>query len=121
MASYICGGFCVWWAAFAVMERSFPCSNLRPALELSGITTASLGAVRLLGTLTPSPDISLNRSLQYLWSPVIILLSVGTFGFALLYVLARVYLVVESFLNLAYLPDSVFATPNFALYFPHLG
>lgn len=41
--------------------------------------------------------------------------------FALLYVLARVYLVVESFHSLAYLPESVLATPNFSLYFPHIG
>jgi hypothetical protein len=41
--------------------------------------------------------------------------------FAVLYVSARVYLVVESFFSLAYLPESVFTTPNFSLYFPHVG
>lgn len=40
---------------------------------------------------------------------------------ASLHLLARVYLVVECFIELAYLPDSAFTTPNFTLYIPHFG
>ncbi|KAL8976474.1 MAG: hypothetical protein Q9205_007522, partial [Flavoplaca limonia] len=36
------------------------------------------------------------------------------------YVLARVYLVVEAFRNLAYLPAAVFETPEWPNYFPHI-
>jgi hypothetical protein len=49
------------------------------------------------------------------------LLWLGLFCFTLLYGFARVYLVVESFLSLAYLPESTLTTPNFSLYFPHIG
>ncbi|KAL8790063.1 MAG: hypothetical protein Q9213_000765 [Squamulea squamosa] len=36
------------------------------------------------------------------------------------YVIARVYLVVAAFRNLAYLPASAFETPNWPTYFPHI-
>lgn len=52
---------------------------------------------------------------------VVVLLYVGGAFFAVLYVFARVDLVVESFLSLAYLPESVLTTPKFSLYFPHIG
>ncbi|GAB1312404.1 hypothetical protein MFIFM68171_02614 [Madurella fahalii] len=38
-----------------------------------------------------------------------------------LYVLARVYLVVECFISVARLPESVFETPAWASYLPHFG
>jgi len=37
----------------------------------------------------------------------------------LLYVLARLYLVVECFRAICYLPDTVFVFPNWSQYFPH--
>jgi hypothetical protein len=37
----------------------------------------------------------------------------------LLYVLARLYLVVECFRAICYLPDTVFVLPNWSQYFPH--
>ncbi|THZ06595.1 hypothetical protein D6C93_01402 [Aureobasidium pullulans] len=42
-------------------------------------------------------------------------------SYLLFYLFARVYLVVECFIELAYLPDSAFTTPNFTLYIPHFG
>ena len=36
------------------------------------------------------------------------------------YVLARVYLVIEAFRNLAYLPAGAFETPEWPNYFPHI-
>ncbi|KAK1757757.1 hypothetical protein QBC47DRAFT_164925 [Echria macrotheca] len=38
-----------------------------------------------------------------------------------LYVLARVYLVVESFINLSHLPESAYEMPVWSLYVPHIG
>ncbi|KAK4159407.1 hypothetical protein QBC43DRAFT_304649 [Cladorrhinum sp. PSN259] len=38
-----------------------------------------------------------------------------------LYALARIYLVVECFISVPRLPDSVFAAPAWAQYFPHFG
>jgi hypothetical protein len=38
-----------------------------------------------------------------------------------LYVVARVYLVVESFVNLSHLPESAYEVPRWSLYVPHIG
>ena len=43
------------------------------------------------------------------------------FGFILLYCVARVYLVVECFINLAHLPDSAFQVPQWSQYMPHIS
>ncbi|RSL41831.1 hypothetical protein CEP54_015696 [Fusarium duplospermum] len=42
-------------------------------------------------------------------------------GFILLYCLARVYLVVECFINLAHLPDSAYVLPKWSQYVPHIS
>ncbi|KAK1750467.1 hypothetical protein QBC47DRAFT_365350 [Echria macrotheca] len=39
----------------------------------------------------------------------------------LLYVISRIYLVVESCISVAHLPESVFETPKWTKYLPHLG
>jgi hypothetical protein len=39
---------------------------------------------------------------------------------AILYLVARVYLIVESFLSLAYLEESTFVVPNWLQYMPHI-
>jgi hypothetical protein len=96
--------------------------------KLSGITVASLGVLALLAVPAyrsldwlGSHD-TVERGLRrYLWRVAAFMFSVGTILFSLLYVLARVYLLVESFLSLAFLPESVLVTPNFSLYFPHIG
>jgi hypothetical protein len=36
------------------------------------------------------------------------------------YVVARVYLIAESFINLTYLEQSIFVVPNWLQYFPHI-
>jgi hypothetical protein len=41
--------------------------------------------------------------------------------FGLVYVVARVYIVVECFINLAYLHDSVYEMPSWSQYFPHIS
>ena len=62
-----------------------------------------------------------SKPLKGLFSFLAILILVCMLSFILLYIFARVYLVVESFPSLAYLPESVMVTPNFSLYFPHVG
>ncbi|KAK1782983.1 hypothetical protein QBC45DRAFT_175388 [Copromyces sp. CBS 386.78] len=42
-------------------------------------------------------------------------------GLLALYVLARSYLVIISFVNLAHLPDSAFVVPNWSKYVPYIG
>ena len=41
--------------------------------------------------------------------------------FGVFYCVARLYLVVESFINLAHLPDSVYLLPKWSQYMPHIG
>jgi hypothetical protein len=38
-----------------------------------------------------------------------------------LYVFSRVYLIVEYFINIFHLPESVFLTPDWSQYFPHIN
>lgn len=42
-------------------------------------------------------------------------------AFLLLYILARIFLVVECFLELQHLPEKVFLTPKWTKYWPHIG
>ncbi|KHE85479.1 hypothetical protein GE21DRAFT_1348871 [Neurospora crassa] len=50
-----------------------------------------------------------------------VLLDIFTVSFGVLYVLARIYLVVISFINLAHLPDSAYQLPQWSRYVPHIG
>lgn len=50
-----------------------------------------------------------------------VLLDIFTILFMVLYVLARIYLVVISFINLAHLPDSAYQLPQWSRYVPHIG
>lgn len=45
----------------------------------------------------------------------------AAFGATVIYILARIYLVVECFVGVPRLPDSVFEAPAWAQYFPHFG
>ena len=54
----------------------------------------------------------------FLWVGVILMLIFTVF---LAYVLARVYLVVECFINLSELPAGVYDLPNWSAYFPHIA
>lgn len=51
---------------------------------------------------------------------LVIGISVGTILFPLFYVVARVFLVVECYINLVHLPESVFRTIAWAKYIPHI-
>ncbi|KAK6003984.1 hypothetical protein QM012_008834 [Aureobasidium pullulans] len=93
--------------------------------KISGITVASLGIIPPLlsvaNTLRNSKHQTESRLAGNLLACLSSLIVLVMLLFAPLYVFARVYLVVESCLSLAYLPESVLVTPNFSLYFPHIG
>ena len=65
-----------------------------------------------------SPHISHRLHLHdiSLWS-----WSIASALIGLAYVLARVYLVVECFINLSHLPAGVYEVPSWASYFPHIS
>ena len=82
-----------------------------------------------------SSGISIMASGLYI-IPLVLLVSVGeselgrfrfyiilvlAFFLSLVYVVARVYLIVECFINLAYLHDSVYEMPSLSQYFPHIS
>ena len=90
--------------------------------KISGIATASLGVILLLVFVAYLMlDFAQNnneRPVAWLMYVATALLCLGLLCITLLFVFARVYLVVESFPGLAYLPDSALITPTFSLYFP---
>lgn len=99
-------------------------------LKISGISVASIGPVSIVYTgwhcgLAPYlRSHRFNESTRLLirfenittWMGLLL-----TTGYLLLYLFARVYLVVECFIEVAYLPESAFTTPVFTRYIPHLG
>ncbi|KAF2746280.1 hypothetical protein M011DRAFT_404567 [Sporormia fimetaria CBS 119925] len=52
---------------------------------------------------------------------VLPLLTILIFFLGLVYRAARVFLVVECFISIAYLPDAVYRVPSWSQYFPHIG
>lgn len=81
----------------------------------SGISIMASGPYILpLLFLPPDDDSKLD---DFGWNLFIIL----AFFLGLVYVVARVYLVVECFINLAYLHDSVYEMPSWSQYFPHIS
>lgn len=93
--------------------------------KISGITITSLAIfpiLIMLFLLCNAYTLGLESKLhKYLGLTLAVFTLLGMLSFMLLYIFARVYLVVKSFLSLAYLPESVLVTPNFSLYFPHIG
>jgi hypothetical protein len=81
----------------------------------SGISIVASGLYIIpLSLLVPSEDSKLYYFILYLFY-------VPGLFLGLVYVVARVYLVVECFINLAYLRDSVYEMPSWSQYFPHIS
>jgi hypothetical protein len=114
MAAFVYGGL-----HLLAWNAPFHASIYGILWKISGIVTASLLILPLSFLLL---ILGVHFSTSFRLGKVMVgLCLMGTIFFALLYVFARVYLVFESFLSLAYLPESVLTTPNFSLYFPHIG
>lgn len=75
----------------------------------------------LLGLLPILPGFSLYLSTIFLLYLFKVLFDIFAVLFGVLYVLARIYLVVISFINLAHLPDSAYLLPQWSRYVPHIG
>ncbi|THV71660.1 hypothetical protein D6D29_09577 [Aureobasidium pullulans] len=97
--------------------------------KISGISVASIGPASAIFvgcvSVIDHPPASSPSIRGALWLILgIILWTIGFLfigGYILLYLFARVYLVVECFIEVAYLPDSAFTTPVFTRYIPHFG
>ena len=93
----------------------FPTDAERVLWQASGIVLAISGIIFSLRLVTPEYNTghSADDTLaEMLYTFIILML--------LCYVAARMYLVVECFLSLTYLPDPVFESPNWSQYFPHI-
>ncbi|THZ14697.1 hypothetical protein D6C91_07176 [Aureobasidium pullulans] len=65
-----------------------------------------------------------SKVIQFLYvskDMVVLIIQFLGVSYLLFYLFARVYLVIECFIEVAYLPDSAFATPVFTRYIPHFG
>ncbi|MBE3048490.1 hypothetical protein IMZ48_39510 [Candidatus Bathyarchaeota archaeon] len=56
-----------------------------------------------------------------IFSPLKLLFDVAVAAFIIFYILARTYLVVECFINVAHLPDGAYQMPQWSQYVPHIG
>lgn len=54
------------------------------------------------------------------WTTMILFYILGILALCI-YILARVFLIVECFVSLTYVPYTVFTVPNWSSYFPHIG
>lgn len=133
VVAFVYGGLHLldWSAPFHTRTEEIP-------WKISGISIASIGLVSISYTILVSAEdydrfirsrvrtrridydkcIDLHRLIELIFHMVVKLLG-GSY--LLLYLFARVYLVVECFIEVAYLPDSAFTTPVFTRYIPHFG
>lgn len=98
--------------------------------KISGISVASIGPVSIFYTgwhCVLARNLRSHRFsrrtmfLERFGNIITWMGSLLTTSYLLLYLFARVYLVVECFMEVAYLPDSAFITPVFTRYIPHFG
>jgi len=126
----------------------FPTRMEKLLWRISGVGVASFGPVYLplrigfaVGRLFTKIKRSKDHRIRWNWwrSPstdvhesgfviIRILVNIWVMWLALcvgcylpLYVFSRVYLIVECFINIAHLPESVFRTPDWSQYFPHIN
>lgn len=111
----------------------FTSQTQRLLWEVSGLAVASSGPAILIVAATDSvlPKLrkirrraNISVTLKTFFDRVADIAFNGAFivivAGAALYVLARIYLVVESFISFAYLPESAFNQPRWVGYFPHI-
>jgi hypothetical protein len=105
----------------------FPTATQRHLWRLSGIVLVSSGPVMIL-RLAVEHFVNERKLLDHnswcwclAYSPILIswfLSLIVSYG---IYILARVYLVVECFVMLWHLPDGVYAVPRWTEYLPHIA
>jgi hypothetical protein len=128
-ASLIYGGLhlLAWDAPFVSHKQTILWKTSALAIVASGPVILMLHAhgTLLLKCCEPVRQVHSQRSfyfwVRYLILPLFIHLQyLLAFTLPLLYVFARVYLVVECFISLSYLPRAVFIQPQWTSYYPHI-
>ncbi|KAF2141460.1 uncharacterized protein K452DRAFT_272338 [Aplosporella prunicola CBS 121167] len=104
-------------------ESTFPSRTEQILWRISCLTIASTGIfLVLIFDLVSLVTYPLRKICWYIFPPIFTYLKWPfLISYGALYLLARVFLVVESFINLAHLPDSAFELPQWSRYFPHIG
>ena len=95
-------------------NATFPSPIEKTLWRSSGIILAVSGIILTMQYITPT-------EIQNFFYDMAAGISVALMMFlAVLYTTARVYLVVECFINLKYLPEAAYLVPEWSRYFPHI-
>ena len=95
-------------------NATFPSEIEKTLWRSSGITLAVSGVILTMQYITPTNTRNLFCDLAAGMSVALMIF------LAILYTAARVYLVVECFINLKYLPEAAYLVPEWSRYFPHI-
>ena len=103
-----------WNAPFASTEQSFLWRLSSVSIVFSAVIFIFLFGGLGVSTVHPHSNHGAFAQLKEIivW---------GCGMFVLLYVVARVYIVVEAFIDIGYLPEAVYTTPDWTGYFPHFS
>jgi hypothetical protein len=119
-AGLVYGGLhlCAWGAFFGTQAQLDLWHISSLILSGSGVMVILLS---LLDWACSSLEDTKNKVLEYIASGLFFTFLFLTACFCLVYVFARVYIVVECFLNVAHLPPSALRIPTWSQYIPHIG
>lgn len=117
-------GLCYGGLHLFAWNTAFPDTTTKYFWRVSAIFIASSGILipwmfvkRHVDDLRFTKNLPFVDDVLYCFNAVWRLMLFAWFG---LYVVARAFLVVECFINLAHLPDSAFLAPQWSQYFPHI-
>ena len=114
LAGFICAGLVYGALHLVAWNAEFPSRLEKLLWRSSGITLAVSGAILTIQYITPTDTSNLLSDMAAGMAVALIIL------LAITYVAARVYLVVECFINLKYLPEAAYGMPRWSHYFPHI-
>lgn len=112
------------YGALHLLAWNFPFASHAEHLlwKISGLTVAASGPVFIFWKLVLFLFRKLINPLPRQFDDCCVWIFVGISGvYSLLYIFARAYLIVESFISFVYLPDAAFHQPQWTYYFPHIG
>ena len=114
LTAFICAGLIYGALHLFAWNAIFPSELEKTLWRSSGVTLAVSGAILTVQYITPTNTDSFFCDMAAGMSVALMMF------LAVLYVAARVYLVIECFLNLKYLPEAAYVLPKWSRYFPHI-
>ncbi|KAF2635759.1 hypothetical protein P280DRAFT_473662 [Massarina eburnea CBS 473.64] len=130
VTSFIFAGICYGGLHLTAWNAPFPTPTQQLLWKVACVSLIASGPVMVLLSILVLGIYELQAWLKKVFSGPRIKLIVGILNipliggatdlFLMFYILCRAYLIVECFISLAYLPDSLFLVPNWSRYFPHI-